>query len=481
MLLATLPASAKECARLQVSDAGKDCPSASFDLSQCENAPSEAIPAKMSCGATTAKANADHEGWKLRGKLKRSGTGGAWGGKEWAVDSLSAELKEKKKPKSEEQAAKPKRQNSPFQAESQQAPAPVKSSKKEEASEPVSPSRGTASMKPALEFSAHFDAYYAWNFNRPTALGALSAATVSGAAAPAAKNQNRYYDVYNKQLGLSLAELTVKAQKQDFSLLLDLDFGTTADLTAGFSNGGAGVDEVSKHVGQAILTWKPSAAPGITLDVGKMATHIGLEMIKAKDNWNYSRSVLFGYGMPFWHLGARLGYDLIPEKLVASGYLYNGWSTLYDVNTAPTLGAQLKWMPTSRVTLVYAMITGPEAANDNHKRKTVHDLNGTWSVTDTLSLGFDALIGGDRAGSVNGVTTHTKWKGLEVLAKWQALPWYSLSPRWEVFRDQHGPLFSMGRPVTMQSYTLTNAFTVGEGMEVRFEARRDRSDQKSVV
>ena len=40
------------------------------------------------------------------------------------------------------------------------------------------------------------------------------------------------------------------------------------------------------------------------MDFGKFVTSAGAEVIESKDNWNYSRSLLFAYAIPYWHFGA---------------------------------------------------------------------------------------------------------------------------------------------------------------------------------
>ncbi len=41
------------------------------------------------------------------------------------------------------------------------------------------------------------------------------------------------------------------------------------------------------------------------IDAGKFVTPIGAEVIESQDNWNYTRSTLFGYAIPFYHTGLR--------------------------------------------------------------------------------------------------------------------------------------------------------------------------------
>ena len=61
---------------------------------------------------------------------------------------------------------------------------------------------------------------------------------------------------------------------------------------------------------QAYLTAVLPVGAGLTVDVGKFVTHMGNEVIESKDNWNYSRSFLFAYAIPYYHTGIRLTYPL---------------------------------------------------------------------------------------------------------------------------------------------------------------------------
>ena len=53
-----------------------------------------------------------------------------------------------------------------------------------------------------------------------------------------------------------------------------------------------GADQLN-YIEQAFLSMKPPKAKGFELDFGKFVTSAGAEVIEAKDNWNYSRSLLF--------------------------------------------------------------------------------------------------------------------------------------------------------------------------------------------
>ena len=144
----------------------------------------------------------------------------------------------------------------------------------------------TPAPAPPIEVTGFVDTYYEYNFNKVD---------------PAL----RTFDVQHNTLSLSLAEIAfAKAVNTDHRVgfRVDLDFGKTADLVAAFEPEENG-KEIYKHIQQAYLS--VLAGEKLQLDVGKFVTPIGAEVIESQDNWNYSRSVLFGYAIPFYHVGVR--------------------------------------------------------------------------------------------------------------------------------------------------------------------------------
>ncbi len=155
------------------------------------------------------------------------------------------------------------------------------------------------------------DIYYGYNFNK-------------------VDPSLRTFDVQHNTFSLSLAEVNfTKGVTADsrVGFRTDLDFGKTADLVAAYepeSNG----QEIYKHVQQAyvsLLTGK------VQWDAGKFVTPIGAEVIESQDNWNYTRSVLFGYAIPFYHVGVRATLPA-SDKVTLNGYLVNGWNNSSEIN-----------------------------------------------------------------------------------------------------------------------------------------------------
>lgn len=461
--------SADSCIKVELKQAEK-CSDLkiSADLSACGDELSG--EPQLHCGKSKNEIRV--RGHKAEYRIRLKQAGGAWGGGEWTVGEVT-----------EKKIASKSEHNS-------HAVSPVieverkKSEAKEEKSEAKAEAPAAANAAPAMgfQFAAYFDAYFAHNFNRPAPVTAPSSTTAQNAMIPSPQNNLHFYDWYNHQVGLNLAEFTVKHVRKETTFVLDLDFGQMADINAqsvsATKNGGPSsstVDEVSKHIGQVVLTYNPAFIPGFTFEVGKMATHLGNEVIKAKDNWNYTRGALFSFGIPLWHTGVHVGYAIITDKLIVNAYMYTGWNTLYDSNSAPTVGSQVKWAPNDKFSVLYNVIAGHEQALNDANLKQVHELIATFNPAPVLSLALDGIYGMERGVTLldsNVVTA--RWTGISTYAKIQAHPRYFISPRFEFYRDHNGYTLG-GTSQNLYTATLTQALQITEGFEGRFEYRFDHS------
>jgi hypothetical protein len=452
-----------------------------IDTSACGDDPG-VHEAKISC-----KKNGDAIAriWSSKSiyKVTLTSADGGWGKKTWAPNSAGFLVSDKALSPAK---VKAKKTVASMAGDTESAakirePAHVISQPKESAREsaPVEAPAVTKSTAisplPDTTVQGYLDFYYAYNFNRPPKKSTPSSNGTAAMQPP--NNDYRYYDLYHNQMSLSLAEITIKHTKDDVSMLADLDFGSFADYNAQLSdvNGTAlGTDEVSKHIGQANITYSPSMFKRVSFTVGKMYTHMGLETAKAKDNWQYSRSFIYSLGIPVWHNGASASFAVIPDQLTTSLYVYNGWNSMNDGNDSKTLGAQIKWTPNANFNLFYNFIGGPETAQEA-SMKVIHELNSSWVINPNFSLAADGILGNSDNTVVAGQTIRAQWGGVSLAAKYQPNSWYSISPRIEYLRDQQGYLFGDGVDQCVKSYTLTNSFYLTEGFESRFEVRHDSS------
>ncbi len=256
---------------------------------------------------------------------------------------------------------------------------------------------------------------------------------------------------------MNLAKAVTPESKVGFRV--DLDFGKTADLVGAYepeSNG----QEIYKHIQQAyvsLLTGK------VQWDVGKFVTPIGAEVIESQDNWNYTRSILFGYAIPFYHTGVRATWNA-SGKVALAGYLVNGWNNSSEINGDKTLGVGLTLKPTGSITWIVNDMFGKETAGSDDTRN-LFDTTLTWAGSKVSVMGnFDYGKEGD-----------AKWWGLAVYGKLQATPKWALVGRYEYADDSDGGFMTFGTKV--QSFTVTSDHLIAGGLKMRLEYRTDFADE----
>src|SRR5262245_29773200 len=207
------------------------------------------------------------------------------------------------------------------------------------------PAPAASPAPPRLELTSFVDAYYGYNFNGTTT--AL-----------------RNFDVQHNTFAISLVEVAIEkkvAPESRVGFRADINYGPTADMVAAFEPSQTGQD-IFKHLQQGFLS--VLAGPKLQLDAGKFVTPLGAEVIESKDNWNYSRSLLFSLAIPYYHVGVRAAYP-VTDKVSLSAFAVNGWNNGSENNSGKTfaLGATLK--PTSALSVVATYMTGPEQLDDN--------------------------------------------------------------------------------------------------------------------
>ena len=302
---------------------------------------------------------------------------------------------------------------------------------------------------PPIEVTGFVDTYYTYNFNR-------------------VDPSLRSFDVQHNTFSLSLAEIAfAKGVNADHRMgfRVDLDFGKTADLVAAFEPEENG-QEIYKHIQQAYLS--VLAGDKLQLDVGKFVTPIGAEVIESQDNWNYSRSVLFGYAIPFYHVGVRATLP-VSDKLTLAGYVVNGWNNGSEINGDKTFAFGATVKPSSKVTWIGNLMAGQETAGSDDTR-VLFDTTLIVALTDTLSVMANYDYG--KEGDV-------KWSGLAAYAKLQASPQWALVRRFEYLSDESGGFMTLGQKA--QTLTLTSDHTLAGGLRMRLEYRGDFTDSPFFV
>jgi hypothetical protein len=297
-----------------------------------------------------------------------------------------------------------------------------------------------------VAISGFVDVYYSKNLIRPVSHS----------------NRFRNFDITENQVDLSLVEVVIQKTASPIGFRIDADFGSTNDLIQ------SGPQSTLNNLQQAYVTAMIPVGSGLTVDAGKFVTHMGYEVIEAKDNWNYSRSILFAYAIPYYHTGARATYA-VQSNLTVAGFFYNGWNNPLQNKSGKTLGASINFAPAASLSFVANWIGGSEEPDSaSAKTRNVFDFTSTLSVTERLSIALNADYGFEEfpAGMMI-------WKGAALYARYVISDVSAFSLRGEWYDDPEG--YTTGVTHAMSEGTLTYEYRLLTNLVLRGEFRHDWS------
>jgi len=314
-----------------------------------------------------------------------------------------------------------------------------------------------------IEIGGGISTNYTYNFNDPD----------SGA------NTLRVFDNKANSFDVDDVELFIQKDSEELGIggRIDLDFLETADVITPF-----GTSDDDFDVQQAYVYYIAPIGSGVTLKAGKFVTMHGAEVIEPWDNFNFSRSFLFGFAIPFTHTGLMGSYTF-NENVAATLGIVNGWDNVEDNNDGKTLHANVTLTPLSWLSFIINGMIGPEQANENDNLRALIDLILTIKpeAIPALTLMFNYDYGTEEdvpAFDADGTTilsaSDADWQGLAGYAKYEFCDRTYAAIRAEWFEDQDGA--RTGTAQELWEITLTGAYLIAEGMWVRVEYRHDSSD-----
>ncbi|MBI3480173.1 MAG: porin [Nitrosomonadales bacterium] len=286
---------------------------------------------------------------------------------------------------------------------------------------------------------------------------------------------NRVFDYAHNSFTMQAMDLTIaKTPAEGYGGAVNVTMGKDASTIASY---GAGVANQTFDLTQAYVQY---AAGSWTTIAGKFITQAGQEYIKSSANTNFSRSILFGYAIPFTHTGLRTTYKASDAVSVMGG-VNNGWDEANDQH--PNKNIELGLMLTPTKTIVFNVMDhyGTEQivnGSATQGNRNLLDLVLTYAVTDSLNFALNYDGGSqDNAPLANGSTGSAKWSGLAAYANYQINDPWRISVRIESFNDTDG--YRTGVVQTWKEATLTVGYAPSKSVELRGEVRQDKSDKAS--
>ena len=355
------------------------------------------------------------------------------------------------------------------------APAPAAAAPAAQKPDPLA---GLSSVLNGATVVGLVDGYYGYNFNHPTE------GTTALSDTPGNFTSLQLFTPRNNQFALNLVELgLVKTPDADNRLGYKAIFGF-GDAMQQVNVASGGDPTFLQYLKEAYFSYLAPVGKGLQIDVGKFVTPMGAEVIESNANWNYSRSLLFNYAIPFYHYGLRAQYTFNP-KFTLTGYLVNGWNdVVHDpstgyFNSGKTGGLSLAWNATKKLTVTETWLGGPGATQfDQDHWRNVFDTAIAYNLNSKWSFQLNGDYG--RVQQTSPVSP-VSWWGAAGYVKYQFNPKYAFATRYEYYNDPNGYTTGIfdanGVGPHIQEVTMTFERRIATHLISRLEYRHDASNQ----
>jgi hypothetical protein len=335
------------------------------------------------------------------------------------------------------------------------------------------------------------DTYYEYNFNQP--VGRV--------------NLLRAYDVLSNEFSLNQASIIFdhpvdRAEGRRWGGRLDLQYGQATDTTQG-NPLNEPRPEIYRNIFQAYGSYDIPVGKGINVDFGKWSSSLGAEGNYTKDQINYSRSYWFNY-LPFYHMGLRANIP-VNNRFSVDYWVVNGANQVESTNGFKDELFGFTANPAKSITWTSNYYFGQEhpdraPATDcgpipvqpglcfvairpaPNGRTHIFDDYATWQATSKLTIVLEGdyviqRLWRNAAPGHSSAPSHTD--GGAGYIRYQLTPKVALATRAEYMSDRGG-LFS-GLSQALKENTVTFDYKVSDGFLMRYEWRRDFSNQPSFL
>lgn len=323
-----------------------------------------------------------------------------------------------------------------------------------------------------IGISGFLDTSYTWSSNRP---GFGNDDDIS----------LRVFDKDHNEIVFNHLNLTLEKPEKDLGVGFKLvaDLGRTAELLREGTFWGRRLQpEPSAELREAFVTTTVPVGEGLQVKGGLFVTLLGTEIIANPGayNDNISRSYLFGFAIPFRHLGVLLSYPIHKTLSITAGPV-TGWDNPRDNNNQPSFLGGITFTPMDKFSLASSLVVGPEQNNRSGPKRLAWANVFTIKPMDPLTLLLEYTYGHEEKATAS--LRDATWQGLGGIASYAWTDRFNTALRGEIFKDSDGVRLTGGalgvaKDVLASELTLTGAYKFTEKLLGRVELRQDWADER---
>ncbi len=224
--------------------------------------------------------------------------------------------------------------------------------------------------KTDVNLSAFVDAFYSYDFSRPT----------TEVRQPFLFHHNRH-----NEFNINLALIRMAVENPRYHGVVALQAGTYAQ------DNYAAEQDMLKNIFEAYAGIALDKESKLWLDAGVFSSNLGFASAMSIDNFTLTRS-LVAESSPYFLSGAKLTYtpsDRWLFMLLAT----NGWQRIQRVpgNSLVSTGTQIQFQPNEETLLNWSTFIGTDDPDTTRRMRYFNNFYGTFSLTEKLDLiaGFD--------------------------------------------------------------------------------------------
>ncbi len=322
-------------------------------------------------------------------------------------------------------------------------------------------------------FGGHVAVSYNYNFNNPESRA----------------NRLRVFDDKANQFDINQAELWIeKPTTTESPIGFGLDFLIGRDakkvhsLGLGISSGDDPTKSDVFDLLQAYVTYKAPIGNGLDLKAGKFVTLHGAEVIRRTGDYQISRSLAFGFAIPFTHTGLVATYPFTDWLTVTAG-IVNGWDNTDDNNNDKSFHGMATITPIKDLTVTLGGTWGAELDNRNGPKRGLLDLVATYKPISplTLTLNYDYGVQDEAFGPG---TQTARWHAIVGYATYDLTDKFSVGVRGEYFIDENGfrlPGATPSERLNVWEFTLTTRYKLFDHLFASVEYRHDQATDNRLI